>query len=81
MSGIDPQTKKFTEPPEQIKKEIAALKADKTILCRLRASCRGARPISYAQQGTAPVGPFGSQRMPAPFGNTPVLPDERRKAG
>src|SRR5262249_18102992 len=27
MSGIDPQTKKFTEPPEQIKKEIAALKA------------------------------------------------------
>ena len=31
MSGIDPQTKKFTEPPEQIKKEIAALKADKSI--------------------------------------------------
>src|SRR6516164_1884918 len=28
MSGIDPQTKKFTEPPEQIKKQIAALKAD-----------------------------------------------------
>src|SRR5262247_4948365 len=25
MSGIDPQTKKFTEPPEQIKNEIAAL--------------------------------------------------------
>jgi hypothetical protein len=24
MSGIDPQTKKFTEPPEQIKDEIAA---------------------------------------------------------
>src|SRR5437762_10030648 len=31
MYGIDPQTKKFTEPPEQIKKEIAALKADKSI--------------------------------------------------
>jgi hypothetical protein len=31
MSGIDPQTKKFTEPPEQIKREIAALKADKTV--------------------------------------------------
>jgi hypothetical protein len=31
MSGIDPQTKKFTEPPEQIKKEIAALKAAKPI--------------------------------------------------
>ena len=27
MYGIDPQTKKFTEPSEQIKKEIAALKA------------------------------------------------------
>ena len=31
MSGIDPQTKKFTEPPEQIRKEIAALKADKSV--------------------------------------------------
>jgi hypothetical protein len=31
MSGIDPQTKKFTEPPEQIKKEIAALRADKSV--------------------------------------------------
>jgi hypothetical protein len=31
MSGIDPQTKKFTEPPEQIKKDIAALKADKSV--------------------------------------------------
>ncbi len=31
MSGIDPQTKKFTEPPEQIKNEIAALKNAKPI--------------------------------------------------
>jgi len=31
MYGIDPQTKKFTEPSEQIKKEIAALKADKSV--------------------------------------------------
>src|SRR5262245_8592871 len=31
VSGIDPQTKKFTEPPEQIRKEIAALKADKSV--------------------------------------------------
>jgi hypothetical protein len=31
MSGIDPQTKKFTEPPEQIKNEIAALKADRSV--------------------------------------------------
>src|SRR6266480_957686 len=29
--GIDPQTKKFTEPPEQIKKEIAALKDAKPV--------------------------------------------------
>src|SRR6266700_1062186 len=27
MSGIDPQTKKFTEPPEQIKRELAELEA------------------------------------------------------
>ena len=31
MSGIDPQTKKFTEPPEQIRKQIVALKADKSV--------------------------------------------------
>ena len=31
MSSIDQLTKKFTEPPEQIKREIAALKADKTV--------------------------------------------------
>jgi len=27
MFGIDPQTRKFTEPPEQIKDAIAALRA------------------------------------------------------
>src|SRR5262249_43647559 len=31
MSGIDPQTKSFTEPPVQIKREIAAIKANKSI--------------------------------------------------
>ena len=31
MYGIDPQTKKFTEPPEQIKDEIAALSSDKSL--------------------------------------------------
>src|SRR5260370_941005 len=31
MPGIDPQTKKFTEPQEQIKQQIAAIKADKYI--------------------------------------------------
>jgi hypothetical protein len=57
MSGIDPQTKKFTEPPEQIKKEIAALKADKTVpeaenkedLAELEAALRTAKPIQFKE--------------------------------
>jgi hypothetical protein len=57
MSGIDPQTKKFTEPPEQIKKEIAALKADKTIqeaqkkqdLAELEAALKIAKPIQFKE--------------------------------
>src|SRR6266702_4768794 len=55
MSGIDPQTKKFTEPPEQIKREIAALKADKTVpeaeqkegLTQLEAALKNARPVQF----------------------------------
>jgi len=55
MSGIDPQTKKFSEPPEQIRKEIAALKADKTIkeaekkadLAQLEAALKTAKPIQF----------------------------------
>jgi hypothetical protein len=57
LSGIDPQTKKFTEPPEQIKKEIAALKADKTIpqaqkkqdLAELEAALKVAKPIQFKE--------------------------------
>src|SRR5215813_4623484 len=57
MSGIDPQTKKFTEPPEQIKNEIAALKADKSIpeaekkegLTQLEAALKNARPIQFKE--------------------------------
>jgi hypothetical protein len=57
MSGIDPQTKKFTEPPEQIKKEIAALKADKIIpeaqkkqdLAELEAELKTAKPIQFKE--------------------------------
>ena len=57
MSGIDSQTKKFTEPPEQIKKEIAALKADKTIpeaqkkqdLAELEAELKTAKPIQFKE--------------------------------
>jgi hypothetical protein len=57
MFGIDPQTKKFTEPPEQIKKEIAALKADKTIpeaqkkqdLAELEAALKIAKPVQFKE--------------------------------
>ena len=57
MSGIDPQTKKFTEPPEQIKNEIVALKADKSVpeaerkegLTQLEASLKNARPIQFKE--------------------------------
>jgi hypothetical protein len=57
MSGIDPQTRKFTEPPEQIKKEIAALKADKSVpeaekkedLAQLEASLKTAKPIQFKE--------------------------------
>ena len=57
MSGIDPRTKKFTEPPEQIRKEIASLKADKTVpeaekkedLAQLEASLKTAKPIQFKE--------------------------------
>jgi hypothetical protein len=57
MSGIDPQTKKFTEPPEQIKNEIAALKADKSVpeaqkkegLAQLEATLKIAKPIQFKE--------------------------------
>jgi hypothetical protein len=57
MSGIDPQTKKFTEPPEQIKKEIAALKADKSVseaekkedLAQLEAALKAAKPVQFKE--------------------------------
>ena len=57
MSGIDPQTKKFTEPPDQIKKEIAALKADKSVqeaekkedLAQLEAALKNAKPIQFKE--------------------------------
>jgi hypothetical protein len=57
MSGIDPQTKKFTEPPEQIKNEIAALKADKSVpeaekkegLTQLEAELKNSRPIQFKE--------------------------------
>jgi hypothetical protein len=60
MSGIDPQTKKFTEPPEQIRKQIAALKADKSVpegekkddLGELETALKTARPIQFKENIT-----------------------------
>src|SRR5436309_13797510 len=57
MFGIDPQTKKFTEPPDQIKNEIAALKADKSVpeahkkegLAELEAALKIAKPIQFKE--------------------------------
>jgi hypothetical protein len=55
MSGIDPQTKKFTQPPDAIKKEIEAVKADKTLkpaekkkmLDELNEALKSAEPIQF----------------------------------
>jgi hypothetical protein len=55
--GIDPQTKKFTEPPEQIKKEIATLKGDKSVpesekregLAQLEAALKDAKPVQFKE--------------------------------
>ncbi len=57
MSGIDQQTKKFTEPPERVREEIAALKADKSVsdaakkedLAQLEAALKGAKPIQFKE--------------------------------
>src|SRR5438132_7136319 len=57
MFGIDPQTKKFTEPPEQIKNVIAALKSDKSVpepekkegLAQLEAALKIAKPIQFKE--------------------------------
>ena len=57
MYGIDSQTKKFTEPSEQIKKEITALKADKSVpeaekregLVQLEAALKDAKPVQFKE--------------------------------
>jgi len=57
MSGINQETKKFIEPPEQIKQEIAALKADKSVpeaekrdsLAQLEAALNDAKPIQFKE--------------------------------
>jgi hypothetical protein len=57
MLGIDPQTKKFTEPPEQIKDEIAALSSDKSLseaekkegVAQLEAALTMVKPIQFKE--------------------------------
>ncbi len=57
MSGIDPQTKKFTEPPEQSKDEIAALSSDKSLpeakkkegVAQLEAALMMVKPIQFKE--------------------------------
>jgi hypothetical protein len=57
MSGIDPQTKKFTEPPEQIKNEIAALNSEKSLpeaekkegVAQLEAALTMVKPIQFKE--------------------------------
>ena len=57
MFGVDPQTKKFTEPPDQIKKQIAALKIDKSVseaekkeeLAELEAALKNAKPVQFKE--------------------------------
>jgi hypothetical protein len=69
--GIDPQTKKFTEPPEQIKKEIAALKGDKSVpesekredLAQLEAALKDAKPVQF-KENIALVLKYFDQLMP-----------------
>jgi hypothetical protein len=57
MSGIDPLSKKFTEPPEQIRQEIATIKANKSIpesekqeaVAQLAVALKNARPIQFKE--------------------------------
>jgi len=56
MSGIDPQTKQFTQPPDFIKKQIAQVQADKSINAKerkellqdLNEQLKFAQPVQHA---------------------------------
>ena len=60
MSGIDQQTRKFTEPKEQLRQQIAAIKSDKSIpeaekkedLAQLDAALKEAKPIQFKENIT-----------------------------
>jgi hypothetical protein len=57
ISGIDPQTKSFTEPPEQIRKQITMLRGDKSVpetqkkqmLAELELALKNAKPIAFKE--------------------------------
>ena len=57
MSGIDPQTKAFTEPPEALKRQIAEVQADKTMskeekkqaLEEMNEALKDARPVEFKE--------------------------------
>ena len=57
VSGIEQQTKKFTEPADQIKKEIALIKANKSIpeaqkkedLAQFEAALKDAKPVQFKE--------------------------------
>ena len=57
MSHFDQETKKFTEPPDRVREQIAALKADKSVsdagkkedLAQLEAALKGAKPIQFKE--------------------------------
>ena len=57
MSGIDQETKKFTEPPEQIKQNIDAVKSDKSVpeaqkkedLEQLGTALKSAKPVQFKE--------------------------------
>src|SRR6516162_5944505 len=60
MSHIDPKTRRFTEPAERVREEIAALKADKSVsedakkeaLAELETALKGAKPIAFKENIT-----------------------------
>ncbi len=57
MSGIDPKTKEFSQPPEALKQEIAAVTADKSIpekekkevLNELNMALKFAKPVQFPE--------------------------------
>jgi len=57
ITGIDPQSKSFTQPPEVIKREIAAINADKSIpanekkqaLDELNDALKTAKPVQFPE--------------------------------